>query len=228
VSQIRVAVVDDHPLFRDGVTHMLSREEDIFVVGQGGTADDAVQIAGELRPDIIVLDMNMPGNGVTAVAKIHEMYPEVRVLVLSVVIEEDQVYEAMRKGARGYLLKGSGADELVRTTRLIHRGEIYVSATLAGHLLATGGQNSAETVPEPVVRSELSTPSLNVSPRQKQILSRIALGLSNKEIAAQLDLTETTVKHYITGLLSKLQVRNRTEAALLLRQGRNGPSDAPD
>jgi two-component system nitrate/nitrite response regulator NarL len=205
MNQIRVAVVDDHPLFREGVIHMFTRQDDIDVVAQGECAEDAIRIAREERPDVMVLDMNMPGNGLSAVTAINSAHPDVRVLFLSVVIDEDQVCRAMRNGARGYLLKGAGGDELARTVRTIHSGEIYVAPSLAGQLLAQIGLKATQSLNQ----------GSKLSPRQEQVLDLIAQGLSNKEVAGKLQLTERTVKHYMTDLLHKLQVRNRTEAALI-------------
>jgi two-component system, NarL family, nitrate/nitrite response regulator NarL len=205
MNKIRVAVVDDHPLFREGVVHVLNRHDDIDVVAQGECAEDAVRIAREVQPHVMVLDMNMPGNGLSAVTAINFAHPGVRVLFLSVVIDEDQVCQAISSGARGYLLKGAGGEELARTVRAIHRGETYVAPSLAGHLLAYLGRKTAQPLNK----------ETTLSPRQEQILQLIGQGLSNKEVATKLQLTERTVKHYMSNLLQRLQVRNRTEAALL-------------
>ncbi|MBM6584374.1 response regulator transcription factor [Microvirga sp. BT689] len=205
MNMIRVAVVDDHPLYREGVVHVLNRHDDIGVVAQGECAEDAVRIAQEVQPHVMVLDMNMPGSGLSAVTAINSAHPGVRVLFLSVVIDEDQVCQAINSGARGYLLKGAGGEELARTVRAIYSGETYVAPSLAGHLLAHLGRKTAQPLNK----------ETTLSPRQEQILQLIGQGLSNKEVATKLQLTERTVKYYMTNLLQKLQVRNRTEAALL-------------
>jgi two-component system nitrate/nitrite response regulator NarL len=206
MSKIRVAVVDDHPLFREGVVHMLGRHTDIDVVGQGTCAEDAIRIAREQKPDVVVLDMNMPGGGVSAVDTIAADAPTTRILILSVEEDRDRVCDVMRSGARGYLLKGAGGDEVVRIVRAIHRGETYVEPGLAGHIIAQFGRR-----PEKPIHQKKSS----LSPRQEQILELIGKGLSNKEVAIELKIKERTVKHYMTDLLDKLQVRNRTEAALI-------------
>jgi two-component system, NarL family, nitrate/nitrite response regulator NarL len=199
---IRVAIVDDHPLFREGVVHTVAAQEDMAIIGQGATADDAVRIAREMQPDVIVLDLNLPGDGIAAIDKMAASSPEVNVLMLTVVADEDRVSAAMRHGARGYLLKGVSGPELIATVRAVSQGELYISPQLAARLLSRAAA-------EPNPFDELTF-------REQQILRHVAQGLKNQEIAAELQLTEKTVKHYLTGILKKLQVRNRVEAALLV------------
>ena len=203
MTTIHAAIVDDHPLFREGLLHAFSREADIEVVRVGQSAEDAVSIARELAPDIILVDMSMPGGGVTAIERISAICPTVKVLVLSVVADEAQVCAAMRKGARGYVLKGIGILDLMQTVRLIVAGGTYVEPSLAAHLLAHFGEKECR----------LS----GLAPREEQVLQLITLGFSNKEVARALLLTEKTVKHYVTSVLRKLNVRNRVEAAMLAR-----------
>jgi DNA-binding NarL/FixJ family response regulator len=205
MNKIRVAVVDDHPLYREGVVIVLGRHEDIEVVGQGECAEDAIRIAREQRPDVIVLDMNMPGGGVHAAETIAADQPTTRVLLLSVEADAEKVCDVMHSAAREYLLKEAGGAQVVQIVRMIHEGGTYVEPSLAGDVLAQVGRRSEQSVQE--------KPSL--SPRQEQIFELVGKGLSNKEVANELNLTHGTIKRYMTILFDKLQVRNRTEVALI-------------
>jgi DNA-binding NarL/FixJ family response regulator len=207
-NRIRVGVVDDHPLYRDGVVFTLGSQPDIEVVGQGASADDAIRIATDHRPDVIVLDMSMPGGGIDAVEKLARDHPTVKTLMLTVVADEEQVRTALRHGARGYLLKGTSGPELVQTVRVVSQGECYVSPCLAAKLLMRTSLASTRTEKQTDRFSDLT-------PREEQILSILVEGRSNKEIGNKLDLSEKTIKHHLTNILQKLQVRNRVEAALL-------------
>ncbi len=206
--RIRVGVVDDHPLYRDGVVFALESEPDIEVVGQGESAQDALQIAQDHSPDVLLLDMNMPGGGINAVSKIAQRCPTTRTLMLTVVDDEDEVRSALRKGAKGYLLKGTGSSELVNAVRLIYRGQNYVSPSFAAQLIMSRGAGESPS-PDTIRRFP------ELSDREEQILMLILQGLSNRLIGDQLGLTEKTVKGYVTSVMDKLQVRNRVEAAML-------------
>ncbi len=207
-NKIRVGVVDDHPLYRDGVVFTLAAQPDIEVVGQGSSAADAIKIATENKPDVLVLDMSMPGGGMNAIEALTFHHPMIKTLMLTVVAEEEQVCTALKKGARGYLLKGASGPELVQTVRVLSQGECYVSPCLAAKLLMRSGLGQAEAEPRSDRFSDLT-------PREEQILSILVEGRSNKEIGNKLDLSEKTIKHHLTNILQKLQVRNRVEAALL-------------
>lgn len=206
--KIRVGVVDDHPLYRDGVIFALESEPDIEVVSQGETANDALQIAHDHAPDILLLDMNMPGGGVNAAAKIALRHPLTRTLMLTVVDNEDEVRSALRKGARGYLLKGTSSSELVNAIRLIYKGQSYVSPSFAAQLIISRGEE--ESAP-----SETSSHFPELSNREEQILMLILRGLGNRAIGDELGLSEKTVKGYVTTVMEKLHVRNRVEAAMM-------------
>lgn len=217
--KIRVGVVDDHPLYRDGVIFALESEPDIVVIGQGETALDAFQIAQDHAPDVLLLDMNMPGGGVNAAAKIAQRCSSTKTLMLTVVDDEDEVRSALRKGANGYLLKGTSSSELVNAVRLVNRGQNYVSPSFAAQLIISRGAD--ESTPSETLRR---FPEL--SDREEQILMLIHQGLSNRLIGDELGLTEKTVKGYVTTVMEKLQVRNRVEAAMMAaeRISENRPS----
>ena len=206
-EKIRIVLVDDHPLFREGVAATLASEPDLEVVGQGVSAGDAVRLVKDLLPDIVLLDISMPGSGIEAARQIAVSCPVVKIVMLTVSEHDDNVTAALQAGARGYILKGVGGEELVGIVKAVDRGESYVSPDLAARLLIdmqSGGKGDAPADP-------VSTLTM----REEQILRLVSRGLSNKEVGRDLDLQEKTVKHYMTNILQKLQVRNRVEAALL-------------
>jgi DNA-binding NarL/FixJ family response regulator len=209
--KIRVAVVDEYPLFRDGVAYTLEGESDMVVVGRGVTARDAIRLAGETEPDVMVLDGSLLGTTPEVLNDLLLRHPAARILALAVMADEEQVTSALKQGVRGFLLKGTSERELVQTVRALSRGEYYVSPSVAAKLLLRGspGETNAGKF------SDLTR-------REEQILSILVEGHSNKEIGNKLALSEKTIKHHITSILQKLQVRNRVEAALLA-SGRTSP-----
>lgn len=209
---IRIVVIDDHPLFRDGVANILAGEADMEVVGQGSSAEEALRQAGDLMPDLMLLDIDMPGNGLEAARRISEAYPIIRIVMLTVSEAEENLLAAMKAGARAYILKGVAGRELLRIVRLVLNGESYVPPALAASLLIDMGKPAGQKH-LPGVRDELTQ-------REGEILQLLAKGMSNKEIGEKLFLTEKTVKHYVTNILQKLQVHNRVEAALLAQKSR--------
>lgn len=212
---ITVVVVDDHPMFRAGVVASLGIAPDIEVVAEGGSAADAVALSREHLPDITLLDINMPGGGIAAARDIAATSPAVRVVMLTVSEDDDDLLAAMRAGASGYVLKGTGASELADVLRGVMAGETYVAPTLAWRML------QELTEPQPGPFDELTS-------RERDVLRLVAEGRSNQEVGHELGLTEKTVKHYMTNILGKLRVRSRVEAALLAQRegfGRTPPRD---
>jgi DNA-binding NarL/FixJ family response regulator len=207
---IRVVVVDDHPLFREGVARSLEEAGKFHVVGQGANADEAVRLIEDLAPDVLLLDLSMPGGGLVAAARISAIAPDVRIVMLTVSEADDDIIAALKAGAKGYVLKGVSSAALVQIVEGIARGERYVSPSLAARLLSELGTRG-------VAASSVVDPLSTLTDREEGILLLVADGLSNKEVALKLDLQEKTVKHHMTRILGKLQVRNRTEAAVLLR-----------
>jgi two-component system, NarL family, nitrate/nitrite response regulator NarL len=208
---IRIAVVDDHPMLRAGVVRTLADESDFEVVSEGGSAAEAVEIAQQFLPDVMLLDMNMPGSGHIAIERIAACCPAVKVIMLTVQEDYESVTMALKLGARGYVLKGVGGLELVTIVRAVHDGGSYVSPSLAAKLLSDFNRSRGREAPDEAGRDSLTA-------REEQILRLIGEGLSNKEIGNKLDLKEKTVKHYVTNILQKLQLRNRVEAAVLLQK----------
>lgn len=209
-ERIRVAVVDDHPLFREGVATILAQNTTFDIVAQGSSAEHAVRIAQDLLPDILLLDVTMPGGGIEAMRRIAQQCPYVKIVMLTASEDEQHVSAALEAGARGYVLKGVGAQELMQTLQAVYKGESYVTPQLAARLLLIMKKAS---IPD---ASEAQLPEL--TPREEQILDLVSGGRTNKEIARDLGISEKTVKHYMTNIMHKLQVRNRVEAALMSRR----------
>jgi two-component system nitrate/nitrite response regulator NarL len=207
MDKVRLAIVDDHSIFREGLLSVLSTEPDLEIVGQGANAEDAVRLARELLPDIIFLDISMPGGGLNAAQAIIENYPVVKIIILTGSEGEQHVMTALKTGARAYVLKGVAARELVNILHTVQSGEVYVTPSLAANLLSemtTGSHNEPS-----------EGPFEKLTEREHEILTLIAAGTSNKEIGLQLHLTEKTVKHYVTNIFQKLQVHNRVQAAIM-------------
>ena len=223
--KIRVGVVDDHPIFREGIIQTLHTHGDIQVVASGGCAADAIQISRDMKPDVLVLDMIMPGDVIAALDAISVGEDTVGILFVTVVSDEERGCEAIRKGAKGYLLAGLGRAELVRAVEAVHAGECYISPTLATRLVNHLGRVATARTSRPDATGGLS-------PREQEILSFIGQGMSNKEIGNRLCLSDKTVKHYVTGVLNKLGVRNRVEAAIiatrLTREQNRGSATGPE
>lgn len=218
----RILVVDDHPMFREGVSRSLSEQSDLIVCGEGASAADAVRLDRELKPDVILLDLSMPGGGHNALVALLEQSPDATVVVLTASEADDDVLRALRAGARGYVLKGVGASTLIEIVRGAMAGESYVSPSLAARILAELRTTAAPPATGPSEETG-DDPLSSLTRREEEILRLVADGNSNKEVARQIDLQEKTIKHHMTRILQKLKVRNRTEAAMLLRDSRSRP-----
>ncbi len=215
-EKIQVVVIDDHPMFREGVVHALGSHPDIEIVGQGGSAEEALRLTRQLLPDIVLLDISIPGGGLNAAGAIAESFPVVKIVMLTASEEEDDVLAALKAGARGYVVKGVSGREMAGILRTAYAGDVYVTPTLAATLLMEMAGTQARLRPAAGPMDELTE-------REREILELVADGHSNREIGQRLFLTEKTVKHYMTNILAKLQVRNRVEAALLAHKaGRSG------
>ncbi|MBO9127407.1 MULTISPECIES: response regulator [unclassified Rhizobium] len=203
MTSITVGIVDDHPLFREGVTRSLSEIKDFLVVGEGATSDDAAMIAADQHPDVMLVDVSMPGGGLSAIGEILQHSPSTKVLMLTASEEIDTLLGALQRGAMGYVLKGVGSRGLAEAIRTILKGTRYVSPAM-----------SAKVVDVSLDKD----PSKNsLTPREREVMDLVGEGLSNKHIGLRLDLQEKTVKHHMTQILTKLGVSNRTEAALRWR-----------
>jgi two-component system, NarL family, nitrate/nitrite response regulator NarL len=205
---IRVVVADDHPLYRDGVARTLTESGKFVVVGEAANGREALAWVRAERPDVVLLDISMPDGGIATLVQIMALDNPPRVAMLTVSEEDDDIMQALRAGALGYILKGVGARELVQIVSDLAAGRSYVAPSLAIKVMAA---MNAPRVVEPA--SLLDT----LTKREEDILRLVSIGKSNKEVARDLDLQEKTIKHYMTAILQKLQVRNRTEAAVMAR-----------
>ena len=205
---MRVLVVEDHPLFRRGVVALLDAVPDIDVAGTAASGEEAVAAAGELRPDVVLMDLRLPVmSGIEATRAIVAADPDVRVLVLSLFQDEDSVFLALRAGARGYVLKDADEDELSGAVRAVARGEAIFSRAIAERVLAF----FAVPRPAPKVLPELTD-------REREILTLMADGHPNPSIARRLSLSPKTVANYVSAIFAKLQVADRAEAMIRARE----------
>ncbi|MBA2961840.1 MULTISPECIES: response regulator [Ramlibacter] len=204
VDRISVVVVDDHPLFRHGVVTSLAGEADLEVVGETDSGEQALQLARTLMPRLMLLDISMEGwDGIVTAEKVSTACPATTIVMLTMSDDKDRLLAAFKAGARAYVLKGVSGQELARVLRAAAAGEVYVSQSLAGEMLVSLTQGKA---PDPLQE---------LTPRERDILALIGDGYTNREIGEKIFLSEQTIKHYVTNILQKLQVRSRVEAALL-------------
>lgn len=204
----RILVIDDHPLLRDGVCSTLESEQGFEVVGQGASYDEAISLANDLLPDVMLIDISMPGGGVNAARDIHKKHPNIRIIMLTVSEDEKDVMSALQAGAKGYILKGIGGRDLIKTVHKISEGESFITPSLATSILLQS-KNQPDTMESPLDK---------LNQRESSILKAVGRGLTNKQIAEELFLSEKTIKHYMTSILQKLEVRNRVEAALIIQK----------
>ena len=209
---IEILVVDDHPLFREGVVNSLQAMEEFKVVGETATGEEALALALALMPDVVLLDVSMPGwSGIVTAEKIAMACPAVTIIMLTASEDKDKLLAALKAGARGYVLKGVSAKELAAVIRSAHAGEVYVSASLAAEILVS------------LTKTKAPDPLQELTDREHEILQLVGTGLTNRAIGERISLSEKTIKHYVTNILHKLQVRNRVEAALLVnKHGKSG------
>lgn len=212
MESIKVVVVDDHTLLREGLCTILNMEEDISVIGEAGNGHEAIEEAKKVKPDIILMDINMPEmNGIDATRKIKESFPEIKIIALTLHDDDQYVFEMVRAGAKGYVLKDVESQELIETIRKVNKGESMMTARVTSKLLDEFNRLSSRKN-ERNKRDEL-LPQL--TQREKEILCLIARGMSNRQIAAELYISEKTVKNHISSLFRKVNVADRTQAALL-------------
>ena len=204
MGTIRLAVIDDHPLFREGVSRSLSEAQGFVVVGEGADKNDAVRLAEELKPDIVLLDISLPGGGIEAIKPILALCPTIKIIMLTASEDVETLQQALYAGASGYILKGVGSRGLAEAIRTVAAGQSYIAPTLSAKLLARPSKVEATVVE-------------SLTAREREVLDMVAQGMVNKMIARHLELQEKTVKHHMTQILMKLGVSNRTEAALRWR-----------
>jgi len=203
---ISLLIVEDQTLMRHGLRTILDLEPGLQVVGEVASGEEGVQRALELRPDVILMDVQMPGlNGVEATAAITRAWPEARLIILTTFDRDDYVFQGVRAGALGYLLKDTPADQLIATIRRVHAGEAFIQPEIASRALRELMHPQAK-------------PLEALSDREREVLVLLAQGLSNRDIAEKLVITEGTVKNHVSNVLGKLQAENRTQAADIARR----------
>lgn len=210
MDRIKVLLVDDHTLFRDGMKALLSRQESVEIIGEAGNGADGIKKALELSPDVVLMDLNMPDmTGIEAIRKILEVKPDTKILMLTVSEDDEDLFNAVRAGAMGYLLKNVESERLVSSVQQVARGEATVSAALTDRIFAEFRAMSARAQ-----KSERETQKDLLSNREKEILTHISRGESNKEIANVLCIAESTVKIHVQNILKKLNLTSRVQAAV--------------
>jgi DNA-binding NarL/FixJ family response regulator len=210
MESIQVLIVDDHVLFRDGLRALLDSTPDCELVGEATTGEGAVKLAADLQPDIVLMDIKMPGlDGIQATQQIVHTSPHIRILVLTMLEDDSSIFAAMRAGARGYLLKGAGHEEMLLAIRAVAGGQAIFSPAIATRMIDFF--NAMHPIKAPDVFPELTE-------REREVLSLIAQGYNNSSIAEKLVISPKTVSNHITNILSKLQVVDRAEAIIKARR----------
>lgn len=215
-EHIRVFLADDHPVVREGLRTFLQSRDGIEVVGEAGDGESAVTAIERLHPDVVLMDLVMPGmGGVAAIRRLRERVPDTRVVVLTSFTSDDQVIPAVQAGAAGYLLKDVEPSGLEAAIRLVHQGEALLDPQVAGRVM--------EEVAHPAPGSDVAS----LTPREREVLGLLGRGMSNRELADALVVSEKTVKTHVSNILMKLGVHDRTQAALLaVREGLVDAGDA--
>ncbi len=214
---IRILLVDDQKLIRQGMHTLLTMEGDLEVVGEASNGVDAIAAVEQFRPDVVLMDVRMPQlDGVAATRHITERFPDVAIIILTTFDDDEYVFEGLKAGARGYMLKDVGSDEIAAAIRVVAAGGALMQPSIARKVMAEFGRMAgtrAEPAPPPAAPDQ-STLVEPLTERELDVLRALANGLSNREIAEQLVITEGTVKNHVSSLLAKLNARDRTQAVL--------------
>jgi DNA-binding NarL/FixJ family response regulator len=207
MTPIRIVVVDDHAVFREGIRSLLARVDDIQVVGEAGTTEQAIQVTADTEPDVVLMDLNIPGGGgEAATAAILANQPGVAILVLTMHTDDQHLRRALHAGARGYLVKDAEPDAIIRSIAAVHDGQVIFSPDIGAHLIAATATGPDEERPFP-----------NLTPRELEVLDRLARGLRNDAIAARMGISTKTVQNTISAILLKLGAIDRAQAVAIAR-----------
>lgn len=212
MKPLRIVIVDDHPLFRHGVRTLFLTTPELEVVGEASNGEEALVLAQSLKPDVILMDIRMPGaSGIEVTRTLTNLMPSIRILMLTMFEDDSSVFTAMRNGAKGYVLKDAEKDELLRAIHAVGNGEAIFSPGIASRMI------EYFSMTRPAAREEVF-PELSV--REREVLYLMTEGSSNADIASKLEISGKTVSNYITNILNKLQVADRQEAMRLAREAR--------
>jgi DNA-binding NarL/FixJ family response regulator len=205
---IHILIADDHPVVRDGLRSMLSTQPDFHVIGEAVNGIEAVQLAARLKPEVILLDLEMPElDGVSALTQVRAADPQARVIIVTAYDTDERIVQAVVAGAQGYVLKGAPREEIFRAIRVVHEGGSLLQPIVASKLLRHVSQQAGQSI-------DLES----LTPREREVLGLLAHGKSNRQIAAELVITERTTKFHVSSILSKLDAANRTEAVKIAVQ----------
>jgi len=212
MGRIRIVLVDDQAMFREGLRTLLATQPDFEVVGEAANGGEALRLCATCQPEVVLMDLRMPVlDGVAATRQLHALYPDVRVIVLTTFDDDEDIFEGLRAGALGYLLKDASSTKLFEAVRAAARGESFLQPSVATKVVAEFAR-LVEQGPR------IEAPVAALSERELAVLHLVAQGASNKEIATTLFIAEGTVKNHLTSILAKLEVRDRTQAALKARE----------
>lgn len=223
-SEVKLVLADDHALFREGLKRILNMEEDFHVIGECSNGIHAIELCNDLRPDVVLMDINMPvQNGVVSTEQIREIFPQMKVIILSIHDDESYVFETLRKGASGYLLKDMEASELINAIRTVVDGHAYIHPKVTGKLINhlrrmtylsdEGVAVSAQHVQE-ATANYIGLDESTLTKREAEVLKLMAEGMSNKAIGEHLFISEKTVKNHVSSILQKMEVDDRTQAVI--------------
>ncbi len=209
----KILIVDDQILFREGLRTLLTVQDDFDVVGEANNGEEAVRLAMQLRPDVILMDLRMPIlDGVKATERLHSLYPDIRVIVLTTFDDDEFIFDGLRAGALGYLLKDVSSEKLFEAVRAAAKGEYFLLPSITAKVIAEFARLPRSTQVKPANMPEI------LSPRENEILLLVATGASNKEIAERLVISEGTVKNHLSSILSKLNAKDRLQAVIKARE----------
>lgn len=207
MEKMRVLLADDHALFRKGLAGLLAAEPDLDVVGEARTGKEVLELARELMPDLVLMDIFMPEqDGLEATRRLKEELPYVRVVILTISEKEETLFEAIKAGAQGYLLKGIEPPELLEMLRGLARGEAAISRGTAAKILKEFSRREPQARPE-------DSPLTRLTAREREVLAHVSQGLSNKQVAVRVGVSENTVRNHLRNILEKLHLENRVQAA---------------